>query len=173
MHILQWVATKADNIDEAYNYVESNLEQILNEQSPWYDWYVVGGGRYNMTEDEEMLGAYKEGKTNMIISSNNLDEFNGRIQTCIEFRIVEFDRYRDEWNRSGIDINAKLDTYDGKMQYDLEMYPLSKMIDMIQGEWDMNSYFYDIENWSTNPIHMQKDIEAGEHYFLVPVDFHF
>jgi len=139
----------------------------------WYDWFVVGGGRYNMVENEDMSGAYVEGKTNMFISSKNVDEFNDRLATCMEFRIVEFDRYRDEWNNSGIDLNAKLDSYDGKSDYTHSLHPLGKMIDMTQGEWDYNSYFYDMDNWSTNPEHMQKAIEAGEHWFLVPVDFHF
>jgi hypothetical protein len=56
----------------------------------------------------------------------------------------------------------------------MKLYTLGKMIDMVQGDWDFNSYFYDLENWSTNPVHMTKDrINNGTLWFLVPVDFHF
>jgi hypothetical protein len=45
---------------------------------------------------------------------------------------------------------------------------------MIQGEWDMNSYFYDMHSASTNPDHMYKSIDLGnKNWYLVPVDFHF
>ena len=174
MHVLQWIAVKAETADEAYQFVEDQLQTILNESQTWYDWYVCGGGRWNVAENEDWKEAYKEGKTNMIISSDNLAEFHERVNKCIQYRVEEFNRYRDELTASGIDINNKLDSYDGNMQYDFDLYPLGKMIDMVQGEWDFNSYFYDIENWSTNTKHMLDDIkDVGGVWYLVPVDFHF
>lgn len=174
MHVLQWIAVKAETADEAYELVESQLQTILNESPDWYDWYVAGGGRFNVAENEDWREAYVEGKTNMIVSSEDVPAFNERIHTCIEYRIAEYRRYQDEWNRSGIDLNERLDSYTGNMQYDFQLYPMSKMIDMLNGKWDYNSYFYDLQNWSTNPEHMQKDInDVGGVWYLVPVDFHF
>jgi hypothetical protein len=174
MHILQWIATKAETADEAYDNVESQLQTILNDSPDWYDWYVVGGGRFNMTEDESFEGAYKEGKTNMIISSDNREAFDERVAKCIQYRVDEFNRYRDEWSNSAVSLSEYLDGYDGNIDYSFNLYPLGKMIDMVQGKWDYNSYFYDLEHWSTNPKHMQSDInDVGGVWYLVPVDFHF
>lgn len=178
MHVLQWIATKAETADEAYHNVETHLQNLLgNEESyssTWYDWYVVGGGRWNTGDSDDFNEAYKSGKTNMIISSDIREEFQARLDICMEYRLAEFNHYRNQWNKSDVHLIEKLDSYNGNMDYSMELYPLGKMIDMLQGEWDFNSYFYDLENWSTNPIHMQKDInDVGGVWYLVPVDFHF
>lgn len=176
MHVLQWIATKAEDVEQAYTNVEQHLEaQMSGNDAPstWYDWFVVGGGRWNANQSDSLEEAYKGGKTNMIISSDNMNEFQDRINKCIENRISEFNSYRKQFIESGVDINAKLDTYAGNMQYDFDLYPLKKMIDMSQGEWDYNAYFWDSENWSINPEHMLKDINVGGVWYLVPVDFHF
>ena len=174
MHVLQWIAVKAETADEAYDNVESQLQNYLNETPDWYDWFICGGGRFNVSEKEDWKEAYVEGKTNMIVSSDDLAAFTERIQQCIEYRIDEYRNYQSQWNRSGIDLNAKLDSYTGNMDYDFGLYPLKKMLDMNQGTWDYNAYFYDLENWSTNPAHMLKDInDVGGVWYLVPVDFHY
>lgn len=177
MHVLQWIATKAEDEDQAYHNVEQHLESQMSgndSQATWYDWFVVGGGRWNTAQDDDMLESYKEGKTNMFISSDNMEDFQARIDTCIDNRMAEFKSYRESFEKAEIDINAKLDSYAGVMSYDFELYPLKKMIDMLNGEWDYNAYFWDCENWSTNPDHMLKDIQnVGGIWYLVPVDFHF
>lgn len=175
MHVLQWIATKAEDVEQAYTNVEQHLEaQMSGNDAPstWYDWFVVGGGRWNATENDSLEEAYKGGKTNMIISlSEDKQAFMERIDKCIENRISEFNDYRASFNKAEIDLNAKLDSYAGNMQYDFDLYPLKKMIDMLQGEWDYNAYFWDSENWSINPEHMMKDVSGS--WYLVPVDFHF
>jgi hypothetical protein len=89
-------------------------------------------------------------------------------------RVEEFKAYREMYEQRDIDLNTKLDSYTGNMQYDMELYPLAKMIDMIQGKWDYNAYFFDIHHDSTNPEHMYKSIDIGnKNWYLVPVDFHF
>lgn len=174
MHVLQWVAVKAETADEAYQLVEDELQVMLNEQSTWYDWYTVGGGRWNVKDDDDFLEAYKTGKTNMIISSDNLAELQERINKCMEYRVGEFKRYREEWNQKDVHLIEKFDSYNGNIQYDFDLYPLGKMIDMLQGDWDFNSYFYDLHHFSTNPDHMFRDInDVGGVWYLVPVDFHF
>jgi hypothetical protein len=73
-----------------------------------------------------------------------------------------------------MNLDSYFDEFDGTMDYSMKLYSLGKMIDMVQGDWDFNSYFYDLQNWSTNPIHMTKDrINNGTIWYLVPVDFHF
>ena len=172
MHVLQYIAVKADSPEEAVDNVRFQLESMLGNDgstTSWFDWFVTGGGRFNSENDP-----YTEGTTNMVVSSKDSEAFEKIIEESIETRLSEFRRYREEWERSNINLSSYFDEYDGTMDYSMKLYSLGKMIDMAQGEWDFNSYFYDLDNWSTNPVHMTKDrINNGTVWYLVPVDFHF
>ncbi len=172
MHVLQYLATKADSAEEAIINVRTHLESIMGEPgsgATWYDWFVTGGGRFNQNADP-----YKDGDESMVVSSKDSEAFEAIIVECIESRMSEFNRYRDEWQRANVNLESYFDMYEGDMDYSMQLYSLGKMIDMVQGNWDFNSYFFDIENWSTNPLHMNSDrINVGGTWYLVPVDFHF
>jgi hypothetical protein len=172
MHVLQYIAVKADSPEEAIDNVRTQLEHIMGESgsgATWYDWFITGGGRWNPESEP-----YTDGATNMIVSSKDSEAFEKVLAESIEARLSEFNRYRDEWNRSNVNLDSYFDEFDGTMDYSMTLYSLGKMIDMVQGEWDFNSYFYDIEHWSSNPLHMNKDrINNDTVWYLVPVDFHF
>jgi len=172
MHVLQYIAVKADSPEEAIDQVRERLQDILGDEyggGAWYDWFVTGGGRFNTDNDP-----YTDGAINMIVSSKDSEAFELILKDCVEARMSEFNRYRDEWNRSNINLDGVFDEFDGAMDYSMRLYGIGRMLGMIQGDWDFNSYFYDLANWSTNPVHMNKDrIENDTLWFLVPVDFHF
>ena len=108
----------------------------------------------------------------MVISyGENAELFTKTVSNAIESRKIEFAGYRQRYEASNVDINAKLDKYDGITDYSFDLYELNKMIDMLQGKWDMNSYFYDLYNWSTNPKFMLDNVDDS--WYLIPVDFHF
>jgi len=175
MHVLQWIAVVADDKNMAFDTVKDTLESELGNSeyasNAWFDWFVTGGGRWNPNPDSQ----YDDNDQSMVISyDDNPAEYRATIQESIQSRMEEFKAYRKQFEEKSIDINDKLDTYTGVMQYDFELYPLAKMIDMIQGQWDYNSYFYDMHSASTNPEHMYKAIDKGnKNWYLVPVDFHF
>jgi hypothetical protein len=181
MHVLQWIAVKPtgsfdlEDIDtckeEAHDFVKSKFEEMYSESEGlggWSDWYIVGGGRYNDNPDSQ----YKEDDHSMVISYGETPElFTDTITQAIDSRMSEFRLYRSQFEDSKIDISAKLDSYNGSMDYSMELYPLSKLLDMLQGKWDFNSYFYDLNNWSTNPKWVLDTLDDS--WYLVPVDFHF
>lgn len=175
MHVLQWVAVEAEDKENALDTARRQLESIMGEEgsgSTWYDWFVAGGGRWNPNEGSQ----YNDSDDSMVISAYEAgnDVFVKTINDCIESRLREFKDYRDSFDKAEIDLNAKLDSYTGLMDYSFEMYPLKKMLDMIQGEWDFNSYFFDLVNWSTNTKHILDRIEKdNKEIYLVPIDFHF
>ena len=108
----------------------------------------------------------------MVISYGEKPElFTKTVSEAIEARVDTFNDYRKRLNDQSLDINAKLDKYDGLTDYSFDLYELNKCIDMLQGKWDMNSYFYDLNNWSTNPKFMLDNVDDS--WYLVPVDFHF
>jgi hypothetical protein len=175
MHVLQWITVQADDRDMAFRTVKDTLESELGNNdyssNAWFDWFVVGGGRWNPNPDSQ----YSQEDKSMVISyDEDPKKFLNQVEVSIQSRMEEFNGYRQQFNEKNVDINDKLDNYKGVMNYDFELYPLKKMIDMIQGEWDFNSYFYDMENFSTNPDHMHKSIDLGnKNWYAVPVDFHF
>ena len=175
MHVLQYIAVVADDKDMAFRTVKDTLESELGNSeystNTWFDWFVTGGGRWNPNEGSQ----YDDTDQSMVISYDEAPEdYRTMIDSMISNRIDEFNNYRKSYTEKGIDVEAKLDNYKGVMNYDFELYPLKKMIDMIQGEWDYNSYFYDMTTESTSPNSLYDSIDKGKkNWYLVPVAFHF
>lgn len=174
MHVLQRIAVQADDKDEAFRSVKDYLETNMGSEynySSWYDWFVTGGGRWNPNEGSQ----YDDNDQSMTISyEEEPEKFIENVNDCIQSRVEEFNRYRKYFNEKNVDINAYLDKYDGSMDYSMELYDLSKMIDMAQGKWDYNSYFFDMHHDSVNTVHMLKAIDNGvKNWYIVFVDFHF
>lgn len=180
MHVLQWIATEAEDKDEAYRRVEDNLQTMLGEYesaiNTWFDWFVVGGGRWNMSEEDDHTQAYVEGKTNLIVSAKDEpDLFKERTDEAMQLRKAEFEGYAKDVDTAFID---KMITTYRPEEFDFvgfnKLYPIKKMIDMAYGTWDFNSYFYDMVNDSTTPKYLFEAIDKGnKNWYLVPVDFHF
>lgn len=180
MHVLQWIAIGAEDKNEAYAKVENTLQEMLGDyESPtltWYDWFVVGGGRWNTKEGDDFKEAYVEGKTNLIVSADDTpDEFDERVLQAMESRKNEFDSYAKDVDSKAID--NIINNYDPRNHNFLafqELYPIKKLIDMAYGTWDFNSYFYDMVNDTTTPKYMFESLDKGDKdWYLVPVDFHF
>ena len=180
MHVLQWIAVEAEDKDEAYRTVEDTLQNMLGDfdmpTHTWYDWFVVGGGRWNTEGDESSTAAYTEGKTNLIISAEeNLEAFYTQVLRALEDRKSEFDGYAKDVDSSVID---KIITDYNPKEFDFvafqSLYPIKKLIDMAYGTWDFNAYFYDMLNDTTTPKYLYESLDKGnKNWYLVPVDFHF
>jgi hypothetical protein len=174
MHVLQRIAVQADDKDEAFARVKDTLEQEMgnNDYSShaWYDWFVTGGGRWNINPDSQ----YEEDNNMTISYEEEPDKFISQVALAMQSRVEEFGRYRKHFDERAVDINAKLDSYDGSTDYSFDLYDLNKMIDMLQGKWDYNSYFFDMHNQSVSEKFMLESIDKGEkNWYLVYVDFHF
>jgi len=168
MHVLQYIAVKANDTDEAMQIVESKLTSELGSEhssGAWFDWFVVGGGRF-------VEGNAYESSPNHIISfAESREKFSEKIHEAVANRVAEFNNIRKYYEDKNIDLQEKLDSYAGHTQYDFSLYDLKSLIDMLQGTWNSNSYFFDIENDSTEISYMEKTL--GDSWYLVPVDFHF
>ena len=183
MHVLQHIAIKINNYpdeistleeckEEAHNTIKGIFEDMYSESEGlggWSDWYVVGGGRF--TEGDP----YKDDKPEHVISYvDNPELFTQTVNNAIEYRKREFAGYRSRFEEKGLSLSDSLDKYDGQTDFSFDLYELNKCIDMLQGQWDMNSYFYDITNYTTNTKYMLEDLDNnGKFWYLVPVDFHF
>jgi hypothetical protein len=176
MHVLQWVAVEADDVESAASVAQALLEEEMGtgeNYASWYDWFVVGGGRWNIEEDESFLDGY-ETKTNMIIGfEEDPNAFNAKLQELISYRIASYNEYYEEVKK--LDIASLFDNYGGVMTYNLDTYPLRKLIEYLDGDWNCDSKFYDLVHLSTNATHILSQIDngLGNNLYLVPIDFHF
>jgi hypothetical protein len=184
MHVLQYIAVKIDDeinevfsIDEgkevAYDTVRERFEEMYSESEGlggWSDWYVVGGGRWNSNPENQ----YEEAWNDVISYKESSDTFREKITLSIASRIDEFNVYRKHFADKQVSLEDTLNSYNGQMDFSFDLYPLGKMIDMLQGNWDFNSYFYDLTNYSTNTKYVLDDLDTnGDFWYIVPVDFHF
>jgi hypothetical protein len=175
MHVLQRIAVQADDKDQAFRTVKDGLESELGSDdytsSAWFDWFVTGGGRWNPNEDSQ----YNDNDQSMTISyEENPEAFIRAVDEGVSYRVLEFNGYRQNFEQKNLNLSEYLDSYSGHTDYSFELYDLGKMIDMLQGKWDFNSYFYDMHHASINTKHMLDSIDKGvKNWYIVYVDFHF
>jgi len=174
LHVLQWIAVEADDEDTATQKVETRLEEELNPGFSWFDWFIVGGGRWNPEQYQ-----YKS-SSNMVISyDRDPNAFRGKVDELIANRIDTYNQHLAEVKKH--DVIAKLDNYGGVMEYDHVFYYLRSVVKMKSGDWTYDSEFYDLEAYSSNATHLlskldKHDLDAPKTVtgiFLVPVYFHF
>ena len=175
MHVLQWIAVKADDKDQAFRRVKDYLEVAMgneNSYASWYDWFVTGGGRWNPNEGSQ----YDDNDQSMVLAfDTDPDLFEERVLKSLELRKEEFDGYAKDVNPELLTkIISDYNPRESNFSIFSDLYPIKKIIDMAYGEWDFNSYFFDCENDTTNPKYMFEDIDKGNtNWYAVPVDFHF
>jgi hypothetical protein len=175
MHVLQYIAVVADDKDMAFRTVKDTLESELGNNefatNSWFDWFVTGGGRWNPNEGSQ----YNDDDQSMTISyDEDPKAFLAAVDEGISHRVEEFNSYRQTFEKKNIDLKEYLSSYSGHMDYSFQLYDLGKMIDMLQGRWDFNSYFFDMHHDSVNTKHMLDSIDKGnKNWYIVYVDFHF
>lgn len=177
MHTLQYIATKADSVDEAFNNVKQNLEGQLGDDpytagsAAWFDWFVVGGGRFAKDESKQYDDEY-QGE----VAHQDEPLFQEYLETIRKGRKAELDSLMEEARKINLIelLDNITDASDNNYRSALTLYPVKKIYDMTIGLWDFNSYYYDMNTDSIQIVHMLNAIEKGDKdWYLVPVDFHF
>ncbi len=176
MHVIQYIATKADSVDEAHRRVKDYLENQLGSDphsstNTWFDWFVVGGGRWATGEENQ----YNDDWTGDVAHQDS-PKFQEYLDTAKQYRKDELANYMK--SAKEVDYEAVLDEienkFDNELHYPHDLYAIKKVYDMAMGIWDYNSYYFDVEHDSINFSHLQGALDKGEkNWYLVPVDFHF
>ena len=172
MHCIQYIATKADSVQEAFDEVKSYLEINMGESGyeNWYDWFITGGGRWSTSEDP-----YDDNYTKDVVHQSE-DKFQEYLDTAHKYRLENLDQYIEQSRKINLsDLLDKLEDFEhDHFKVGMELYPVYKLYDMSTGKWDYNSSFFDSVNDSTNRKYMLEGIDKGDkNWYLVPVDFHF
>jgi len=178
MHVLQQVAIKADSAEEAFNNVKDKFESMYSESEGlggWSDWYVVGGGRWNSNPNNQ----YQDNHNDVVSFADSPDKFMETLQGCLSARSEEMGRIKERLDLdkfsslidSFIETNGNLSD---EGRFDMTAYYARSAASMINGYWNQDSYFYDLDNYSTTPSYMLEELDKGsKKWYLVPVDFHY
>lgn len=176
MHVLQHIAVTAESAEEAFGIVESTFNEQYSESEGlggWSDWYVVGGGRWNSNPSNQ----YKDSWNDVVAFANAPDKFRSIVQNALESRVEEMGRIKEKLDYSQF---AKLvdefisDPDVSANRWDMSTYYILTAAKILNGTWNQDSYFYDLENYTTTPKYMLESIDNGRNdWYLVPVDFHF
>lgn len=177
MHTIHYVAAKADNKENAHSEVRSFLEKQMGSDeniSSWYDWFVTGGGRWASGDDNQYNDNYVGDVAHQSEPAfrEKLDQahkwYNETLgQSIDEVREINLTEMLDniENNKEGLHKNFKLS---------FELWPVSKLYNLISGDWGPDHHFYDTVNHTTHPTYMLEAIDKGDNdWYIVPVDFHF
>lgn len=178
MHTLQYVATVSDTIENAFGHVKSSLEGRLGDDpytagsAEWFDWFVVGGGRYSTSDDsydDNYLGD---------VAYQGSPIFNQYLDNTKTGRVTEMKALVDSAKTTNYqEMLEDLGKYEGKdVDYRVasNLYAIYRLYELSVGMWNSDSYFYDIDNETVSVKSLEHSIANGEkNWFLVPVDFHF
>jgi hypothetical protein len=174
MHTIQYIAVQGSSVDSVFDRVKNYLQEAMGDeytQSTWYDWFVTGGGRWAKVPEAQYNEDYRDevAKQGTLLFAEYLDKAK-------EFRQTSLDEYVEQAKK--VDYNKIINDVHlsggDDFMTGMELYPIKKIYDMAMGDWDFNSYYYDIEAESANMIHLKNKLDNGaDNWYLVPVDFHF
>ena len=176
MHTIQYVAVKAESVEEAHEKVKSHLEMEMGPEdsyNSWYDWFVVGGGRW-ATGDENQYNDEWLGD----IAHQDDPRFKEYLDKAREYRKTALQEYIDSARKSKIlallDDLEKADPFTEHFRIGMELYTLHQLYRMAMGQWSYDSFYFDVEHESANPIHLLNSLDKGDKdWYLVPIDFHY
>lgn len=180
MHTLQHIAVTADSKEEAFDKVKSSFEAMYSETEGlggWSDWYVVGGGRWNSNPDNQ----YNDNQAwnDVIYFGDDESKFYDIIKSAMKCRadevksmyervdLAKFEQYAKSFMESSGEVTDQ-------ERFDMNFYYITSISNIIRGHWNQDSFFYDLEHYSTYPAYVVEDIDKGnKNWYLVPVDFHY
>jgi hypothetical protein len=174
MHTIQYIATQAQDVDQAHRNVKGYLDLKMgsgDEYNTWYDWFVTGGGRWTT----DPANQYNDEYTGDVAHQDD-PRFQSYLDTAHKFRLQTLGEYIEQARKLNLsDILDNLDDFEhDHFKVGMELYPVTKLYDMATGKWDYNSYFFDMMNDTSNRKYMLDSIDKGrDDWYLVPVDFHF
>jgi hypothetical protein len=177
MHVIQYIAIKSDSAENAHGSVQQYLETQLGNDpySPtnaWFDWFVVGGGRWATNEDP-----YDDGWTGDVVHQDS-PKFQEYLDTAHKYKLEA--TMDDIKYARKVDVAALLDKIENDQEGLYPMYSVTTQLyafyclyKQLSGMWGPDSFYFDVEHDSTNLAHMKEAIDNGDNdWYLVPVDFH-
>ena len=168
MHTIHYIAIEADDKYQAYSTVREGLLYDEEKIAPWSDWHVVGGGRWN-SEGQQ----YEDSDSDVISFAEEPDKFAETLEQIKTWRVDQMKWYLKQFNPDTLLTNAnKFIDSNGEQgledKFSMDYYYANKIADMLAGNYNADSHFYDYNNYSAS----MEYLEPNSRSYLVPVDFH-
>lgn len=173
MHTLQYVAVEANDKEEATNRAHIQLEDSLNAGGTWYDWFVVGGGRFTSEAGED---SYRDTSDHTLSYAGDTARFHEALKERKKIRKDSFIEDLEKVDKTILDkaIESYLLNDELVFEYRMTAYRFKKVLDTVLGYWGPDSYYYDLENYDHDFDGIEDRIKTNpSKQFLVPIDFHF
>jgi hypothetical protein len=174
MHTLHYFAVQAEDNKEAFEIVQSRLEdEGEGKFVEWSDWHVVGGGRWSQSQ-------YEDTSDTVISYATDPDGFIKAIEEVKKARIDEMNRYLENLNfdklQSDIVDYISNSGVPSNERFDLNSYYFRKAGGMLMDYYAPESYYYDLVEYTAHIGYLQERLDNPDTkmlQFLVPVDFHY
>ena len=178
MHTIHYIAAVADSAREAAQKVDTHLSSLLPEDEllSWFDWYVIGGGRWASSESAQYDSLFLDD-----IVHKDDDEFFPTLKKAMDMQRGTFEEVKESYKKyveefGELDV-SKLEL-SSRFQYSsnhMLLHYYSEINKLMWGEWYYGSHFLDLENRAADDRNIRDDLESDSpsNWYLVPVDFHF
>lgn len=160
MHTLHWIAVEAENEEEAVSKVTSTL--MDSNEGQWWDWFNDEiGGRWASNDWCKVYQGKEIYKGITQVKANRKAEVEQALEK------IDLDEFK-----------SQLLLYEGEdiktTDYSMNLWRISKLAGLLSGDWNCDSYFYDLEYRDGTMKDLYRRIESEpDKQFLVPIDFHF
>jgi hypothetical protein len=170
MHVIHFIAVKANSKEEAFDVVQGELENESHIASDWSDWNVVGGGRWNSNNSQ-----YDNDDSDIISYDEEPKKFVEALAQAREWKIQSLkwalDNFKPDEMLQAADrfINNNGMHLHQSDQFSMNYFYAKNIADMLSGHYNSDSHYYDIYNHTTN---MEYVMDNPQGFYLIPVDFH-
>ena len=185
MHTLHYVAVKLDDASDflemrsdATAEVNSTLEGDERPYGSWYDWFVVGGGRF--VEGD----AYSNSGHAVVLYAENPDLFLEKMNEGLGWQLSNAKSLFEQLSEK-FDLDSAMAKFERGYNNTSEpidyssmgAWTMRRLMSHFEGYWNPDSHFLDITNGTPTPHYFLKEVEENpdeaKFWALVPVDFHY
>lgn len=190
MHTIQLILVEADTAQDAFSYIEGELE---NSNTPsWSDWH-------NASNASEMNFAGRWSGGVFLTAEQKAEQEAGTLDTSTipnhlcyaddpelaDEVISQFLGWRRQAMREAVpvglpDLDELIANYDPSADvtyrsggFAMELWKLHKLTELLNDDWTYESAIYDLSSWTANLAYFHaRCAKNPEKQFLIPVDFH-
>ena len=173
MHTLQYIAVEAEDKEKATMRVHDELESSLEAGGTWFDWFVVGGGRFTAESGED---SYADTSSHTLSYTGDNARFHDVLKERKKMRKDSFIADLEKVDKTILDkaIEGYLLNDELVFEYRMTAHRFKKLLETVLGYWSFESYYYDLETYDHEFDGIEDRIKTNHTMqFLVPVDFHF
>jgi hypothetical protein len=172
MHTLHYWLVEAEDREDSRAIV---TDRLISDEGDhfvgWSDWHVVGGGRWSDSQYED--------SSSMIVSyAEQPEKFKEVLEGVKTARVKEMQDLMsqintDKFTSDMVDYISNNASLGDRLQ--MNSWYIRKASDLMSENYNPNSYFYDLIEYTANMEYVQSHIDEKNPamLFLVPIDFHY